>query len=51
MYIITLQLVRAAVFNLEGLPSGDADAVELGPTAVRVCGAAHKGKHRLFRGV
>ena len=33
-----------------GLPSGDADAVELGPAAVPVCGTAHQGQQCLLRG-
>lgn len=43
--------LTVAGFYLSGLPSRNADTVELDPAALPVCGAAHKGEHRLFRGM
>ena len=48
---VTVHTATVAMFYLSGLPSGDADAVELDPAALPVCREAHKGEQRLFRGM
>ena len=48
---LAVQTAVVTVFSPAGLPRGNADAVELDPAALPVCGAAREGERCLLRGM